>query len=78
MATKQKGPWLATDASGREYWVVMTFERSKSDFFGGSFSSSGPATLTTTDGEELNYIAKGEYEFVLTGLRIKSTDPLAE
>ncbi len=74
------GTFPATDDAGRSYTVnVYTTTLQDEGFEGQADPPIGPipTELVTVDGRKLNRRAKGEYEDIVTGKVLRSTDPAA-
>ena len=67
MATRQEGSFVATDAAGNEYTVIIYRDLIDASNMHSRTRTQVPAKLgklSTTDGRHVNYIDKGSYEIV--------------
>lgn len=75
---KYKGNFVAKDEAGEEYIIeIYVDEIDVSSHDNANSKIDGRKSLTTKDGDYVNYIRKGEYEIVTTAMRLYSDDPNA-
>jgi hypothetical protein len=68
--------FTATELYGKRYTIHVYKDRKHIAGFGGASAIvDGLNMLKTSDGLSVRRIAKGEYEIVQTGVRLRSTDP---
>ena len=81
MVTRQEGSFVATDAAGNEYKVVIYRDLIDTSHLQSRTRTQAPAKLgklRTTDGRHVNRIDKGSYEIVdRPMIQITSDDPNA-
>ena len=68
----------AVDDAGREYVIHEYVDIIDVSSYGEpNATKEGIRRLTTGQGGNVNYLAKGEYQIVSTGVRVRSQDPNA-
>lgn len=75
--TKQIGTFTARSADGDEYTINVFQDFIVAATRGGSQDVPGIKSLRTDNGQHVNWIEKGKYELVDSGLELLSDDPNA-
>lgn len=74
--TRHDGSFIAIDDDGDEYIIeLFTQINDKGTFDDPYATSEGLKILKTRDGASVNYLSKGKYEIVQTGVVVQSSDP---
>ena len=76
--TRRLKSFSASDAKGKAYTIDVLGDVIQTEVAGAVEDVVGQKSLRLRSGEDLNLIQKGEYEVVVTGGRLFSSDPNAE
>lgn len=73
---RSDGSFVAVDDDGKKYIInLFTQINDEGTFEEPHATSEGLKILKTSDGGSVNYLDKGRYEIVQTGIVIQSSDP---
>lgn len=74
--TRHDGSFIAADVDGNEYLIDVYIEIvGAGSFENPNATIEGMRTLKTRDGDSVNYLDKGKYQLVQTGVILESSDP---